>query len=86
MSCPGKNIRVWDKSTNPGFADGKEVSVIRHILNWKAFLIFHRLSATYLLLCSWGFMITLRFNLISLHLRFTSTWSALDLYSNCPAP
>ncbi len=29
MSRPGKNIRVWDKSTNPGFAEGKEVSVMR---------------------------------------------------------
>ncbi len=28
MSRPGKNIRVWDKSTNPGFAEGKEVSVM----------------------------------------------------------
>ena len=28
MSRPGKNIRVWDKSTNPGFAEGKEFSVM----------------------------------------------------------
>ncbi len=28
MSRPGKNVRVWDKSTNPGFAEGKEVSVM----------------------------------------------------------
>ncbi len=28
MSRPGKNISVWDKSTNPGFAEGKEVSVM----------------------------------------------------------
>ena len=28
MSRPGKNIRVWEKSTNPGFAEGKEVSVM----------------------------------------------------------
>ncbi len=28
MSRPGKNIRVWDKSTNPGFVEGKEFSVM----------------------------------------------------------
>ncbi len=28
MSRPGKNIRVWDKSTNLGFAEGKEVCVM----------------------------------------------------------
>ncbi len=34
MSRPGKNIRVWDKSTNPGFAGGKEVCVM-NIINEK---------------------------------------------------
>ena len=28
LSRPGKNIRVWEKSTNPGFLGGKEVSVM----------------------------------------------------------
>ncbi len=28
MSRLGKNIRVRDKSTNPGFAEGKEVNVM----------------------------------------------------------
>ncbi len=30
MSRPGKNIRVCDKSTNPGFAEGKEICVMHN--------------------------------------------------------
>ena len=30
MSCPGKNIRVWEK-LNPGLLGEKEVSVMLHI-------------------------------------------------------
>ena len=41
MSRPGKNIRVWDKSTNPGFAEGKEVSVMARIHTFKSHYIIY---------------------------------------------
>ncbi len=50
MSHPGKHIRVWDKSTNPGFDKGKAICVM-HVLHCTDAVaglksLLHRTTAT----------------------------------------